>query len=86
MLNEYLNRNFGTDIIVVFDGYSTNSIKTSERNRRALKHQSTEIFFTQDMTLTTAKDKFLSNISNKERFILELKKKNRRKQYYCPQS
>lgn len=35
----YVEKHFGTDVIVVFDGYENNakSIKSSERQRRRLK-------------------------------------------------
>lgn len=71
----YLRRNFGSDIIVVFDGYNNKSTKTSERNRRSSSRTSTEIIFEEDMNLTIAQDKFLSNINNKERFIVKLTEK-----------
>ena len=56
----YVKRHYGENSIVVFDGYSNqeNSTKTMEQKRRAMKKQSIEINFNQDMVATTAQEGF----------------------------
>lgn len=66
-----MKRNFGQ---IVFDGYSKKSTKSSEINQMSLKHTSAEIVF-KDMNFTTTQENFLSNVSNKQRFIFKLKNK-----------
>ncbi|KYN28694.1 hypothetical protein ALC57_01884 [Trachymyrmex cornetzi] len=70
----YLRRNYGNNAIVVFDGYSPNSIKSAERIRRSRKQKCSDIFFNdiEDMPLTVTQDKFLSNQNNKMSFIILL--------------
>ena len=60
-------------VVVVYDGYSdAPSTKSVEQNRRAMKIQSTEILFTDDMPITIQQERFLSNGKNKARFIQAL--------------
>ena len=71
----YLRRNYGSNVIVVFDGYSSDSIKSAERIRRSRKQKCADIFFNEDMPLTVAQEKFLSNEKNKMSFITLLMNK-----------
>lgn len=65
----YLKKNFGDNVVVVFDTYNDNSIRMVERNRRSQKAASKEYRFTKDMPVTVSKDKFLGNYANKSRFV-----------------
>ena len=67
----YVQKHHGTDnVVIVFDGYSdAPSTKGVEQNRRAMKSQSTEILFTDDMPITIHQERFLTNGKNKARFI-----------------
>ncbi|KAL4702881.1 hypothetical protein ACJJTC_005792 [Scirpophaga incertulas] len=65
----YLKNNYNSNVYVVFDGYKIDSIKSAERNRRALKYKCADIEFNADMPLKIAQDKFLSNNNNKSRLI-----------------
>ncbi|KAL4710241.1 hypothetical protein ACJJTC_005414, partial [Scirpophaga incertulas] len=65
----YLKNNYNSNVYVVFDGYKIDSIKSDERNRRALKNKCADIEFNADMPLKIAQDKFLSNNNNKSRLI-----------------
>ena len=68
----YVQSHFGSDVIVVFDGYANNSrsTKASERIRRSNNKKCCDVFFTENMNATTTtQDKFLSNINNKKRLI-----------------
>ena len=71
----YVNKHFGSDVIVVFDGYNENcnSTKALERQRRSYKNICNEIFFDLNMNIPTTQQKFLSNLKNKKRLIEYLK-------------
>ena len=58
--------------IVVFDGYEQCSTKDMMQKRRSLGKTGSSVSFTLDMQLTTSKELFLSEISNKQRFIRSL--------------
>lgn len=66
----YITKHFGTNAVIVFDGYdkSSTSTKNVERSRR-VKNTSADILFDKDMVLTVAQTSFLSNIRNKSRLI-----------------
>ena len=74
---EYVQSHFGSNAVVVFDGYPDESTRLStkswERSRRALLHSSAKILFNKTTKVTIAQDKFLSNDSNKNRLIALLK-------------
>ncbi|RYA69285.1 hypothetical protein DD595_25480, partial [Enterobacter cloacae complex sp. 4DZ3-17B2] len=69
----YVQKHFGTNICIVFDGYtndkSISGTKSAERERRIRKKQSPDVVFDENTTPTISQDKFLSNANNKERFI-----------------
>ncbi|XP_028418322.1 uncharacterized protein LOC114543611 [Dendronephthya gigantea] len=67
----YVQKHYETQrVVIVFDGYSdAPSTKCAEQNRRAMKAQSTEILFTDDMPITIRQERFLTNGKNKARFI-----------------
>lgn len=72
---EYVTKHYGSDSIVVFDGYpddATNSTKSAERNRRQ-RYVSSEILFEPTMPVTVTKDIFLQSSKNKDRIINFLK-------------
>lgn len=66
----YTTKHFGTNAVLVFDGYneSSTSTKNMERNRR-VKNTSADILFDENMVLTVAQTLFLSNFRNKSRLI-----------------
>jgi len=66
-----VQKHHGTNsVVIVFDGYSdAPSTKGMEQNRRAMKLQSTEILFTDDMPITIHQERFLANGKNKAMFI-----------------
>ena len=70
---KYVQKHYETHTcraVIVFDGYSdAPSTKSAEQNRRAIKAQSTEILFTDDMPITIRQERFLTNGKNKARFI-----------------
>lgn len=70
----YIKKCHGEEVIIVFDGYgeNCNSTKSSERLRRMLNRKCPEIEFNGNSHITETKAIFLSNIVNKERFILQL--------------
>ena len=74
---EYVQRHFGSNAVVVFDGYSDESTQQStkswERSRRASLHSSAKILFNKTTAVTIAPEKFLSNDGNKSRLIALLK-------------
>ena len=75
---DYVQKHFGNNTIVVFDGYhvgiSYESTKSAERYRRSLLHSSTKHFFSKTTSISTiSQAKFLSNDSNKINFIIMLK-------------
>lgn len=61
----YLKRNFGGNIIVVFDAYNAQTTQIIERNRRSQKIACKEYQFIRDMTLNVTQENFLSNYKNK---------------------
>ncbi|KYN29868.1 hypothetical protein ALC57_00677 [Trachymyrmex cornetzi] len=65
----YLKNNYNSNTYVVFDGYKKDSIKSAERNHRALKNKCADIEFDENISLKIAQDKFLSNNKNKSRLI-----------------
>lgn len=68
---EYLKNHFGSNIIVVFDGYTDNS-----RNIKAEVYSVPfEVIFNKTMKVPMSQEKFLSNRSNKNRFISTLRQK-----------
>jgi len=71
----YVEKHFGTDVNIVFDGYENNakSIKSSERQRRRLHKKCSDVFFESHMIVPVSKENFLSNDKNKMRFIELLK-------------
>ncbi|KAL4105063.1 hypothetical protein QTP88_020338 [Uroleucon formosanum] len=74
----YLKKHFGSNVIVVFDGYNDNSknIKAMEQFRRSEAFSgSFEVFFNETMKVPISQEKFLSNRSNKNRFISTLMQK-----------
>lgn len=71
----YIRRNYGSNVIVVFDGYSSNNIKSAERIRRSRKQKCADIFFNEEMPITVAQEKFLSNEKNNMSFIILLTNK-----------
>lgn len=75
---DYVQRHFGSNAIVVFDGYpvemSYQSTKAVERYRRSLMHSSTKFVFSTKTSISTiSQGKFLSNDTNKINFITMLK-------------
>lgn len=66
---DYLQRNYDGEVIVVFDGYKDDGVKSMERTRRTLKESCIDIVFSEEMSLTITQQKFLSNNRNKERLI-----------------
>lgn len=69
----YVQRHFGSNVIVVFDGYPTNagyqSTKASERARRSALQSATKVVFSSSTMVTIAQEKFLGNDYNKSAFI-----------------
>ncbi|KYM93404.1 hypothetical protein ALC62_15994 [Cyphomyrmex costatus] len=65
----YVRRNYKENVIVVFDGYNFKSTKSAERNRRNRKQKCADIFFNENIPITVAQEKFLSNENNKTSFI-----------------
>lgn len=67
---DYVQRHFGSNAIVVFDGYPVGinyqSTKAAERHRRSLLHSSTKFVFSKTTSVSTiSQAKFLSNDTNK---------------------
>ena len=58
--------------IVVFDGYGQCSTKDMMKKRQSKGKTGSSVSFTLDMHLTTSKELFLNEISNKQRFIRSL--------------
>ena len=67
---DYVQRHYGGDITIVFDGYSTVSTKSAEQMRRAKKMTSSDILFDENMKTTTTQGAFLANRNNK-RFLID---------------
>lgn len=70
----YLKNNYGSNIFVVFDGYTGECTKSAERYRRSLKNASTDLIFEEYMPLKIRQEKFLANSKNKNRLIQMLRK------------
>lgn len=72
---KYFEYHYSPGTTVVFDGYGFNrdSMKGSERARRTHNKSCPDVQFDPSMSLTVQKDKFLSNVNNKIRFIEYLK-------------
>ncbi|XP_029341748.1 uncharacterized protein LOC100571724 isoform X2 [Acyrthosiphon pisum] len=73
----YVKRHYGSNCVVVFDGYANTelNIKNSERQRRKNMYTSTNIIFEESMDVLTTQEKFLSNTENKMRLITMLTEK-----------
>lgn len=69
---KYIQNNFGTDVIIVFDGYQISNTKADERLRRGMKNYCVDIMFSDAMPVTVSQEKFLANGNNKSRFIAAL--------------
>ena len=66
----YIQKHFGANVVVVFDGYDDNSknIKAMEQSRRtATVSGSLEVIFDESMEVSVSQDKFLSNKCNKKK-------------------
>jgi len=74
---DYVQNHFGSNSIVVFDGYenTSNSVKAMEQLRRSSKSSSVDICFDKQMTVTVSQEKLLSNRKNKTRLISMLTEK-----------
>ncbi|CAB3231913.1 unnamed protein product [Arctia plantaginis] len=69
---KYLQTHYGSAIVVVFDGYSdySKNIKALEQQRRtAALSKSYEVCFDETMVVPISQEFFLSNRSNKKKFI-----------------
>ena len=64
----YVKKKFG-EAIVVFDGYDGTSTKDMTHRRRAKGQASATVTFTEDMQFTIKKEQFLTNKTNKQKFI-----------------
>lgn len=74
----YIQKHFGPNTIIVFDSYNDNSknIKAMEQHRRSTKLPAfMEVLFNALMNVPMSQETFLSNKSNKSRFISMLSKK-----------
>ncbi|XP_045475385.1 uncharacterized protein LOC123686399 isoform X2 [Harmonia axyridis] len=67
----YLIKHFGSNVTVIFDGYSkeTIGIKSYERYRRKEKCVAADVEISEDNLVTLTQKKFLSNIANKKQFV-----------------
>jgi len=72
-----VKRHYGSNCVVVFDGYENTelNIKNSERQRRKNMYTSTNIIFEESMDVLTTQENFLSNTENKMRLITMLTEK-----------
>ncbi|KAJ8897634.1 hypothetical protein PR048_002983 [Dryococelus australis] len=61
---DYMNRNHGRNVIVVFDGYEP-STKDAVHMRRAVGHTAAKVDVTSSNAVTIAQEQFLSNIKAK---------------------
>ena len=68
---DYVVKKYGK-ATVVFDGYNGASTKDMAHRRRAKGKKGPTVSFTVDMSLTRAKDLFLSDSANKQQFLLLL--------------
>lgn len=71
----FIQKHYGKDVTVVFDGYSSNELSTKStlRQQRLMKQISPEIIFNDSTSLTVPQVKFLGNLKNKERLITHLR-------------
>lgn len=84
---DYVEKKFGKNSIVVFDGYENDSsIKKAEQRRRYLHSQSVEIIFDESIMATVNQNKFLSNDKNKIRLISLLTKVLQNKKFMVKQA
>lgn len=68
---DYIERHYSKNCTVVFDGYDLEDIKQCERDRRKVALVG-DIMIVDDSSVTTTKEKFISNDKNKEKFIEHL--------------
>lgn len=83
-----MRKHYGSNSVIVFDGYSDNvdSTKKAEQQRRALKYTCADIHFDENMAVTVAQEKLLANTKNKERLIAILSEKMRNEGYTIKQA
>ena len=67
----YVLRKYGK-AVVVFDGYHTSTTKDMTHRRRIKGKKGPAVSFTREMNLTVAKDLFLNDATNKQRFVENL--------------
>ena len=77
--SSYISRNYGKNLVIVFDGYpedaSTSSTKIAERQRRAKGGRAADILCEETTKFSkTTQKQFLANERNKNFFIAMLKK------------
>ena len=65
---DYVIRRYG-EAMVIFDGYDSASTKDMTHRRRLKGRKGVKVSFALDMNLTESKDLFLSDSTNKQRFI-----------------
>ena len=68
---DYVSKHY-REPILVFDGYEQSSTKDKMQKSRSKGKKGLSVSFTLDMHLTTSKELFLNEISNKQRFIRSL--------------
>ncbi|CAK1588860.1 unnamed protein product [Parnassius mnemosyne] len=72
----YVQKHYGTNCMVVFDGYSdVNSTKRAEQKRRGLTRTSVDINCNENTIITVQQEHFLANENNKTRLIQFLTEK-----------
>ncbi|GBM13489.1 hypothetical protein AVEN_40425-1 [Araneus ventricosus] len=64
---DYVNRNYGKNVIVAFDGYEL-STKDVVHMRRAVEKSAARVDVAPSNAMTIAKEQFLSNLENKKEF------------------
>lgn len=84
----YVRKHYGSNSVIVFDGYSVNTgnTKQAEQQRRGLTHTCADVHFDENMTATVAQEKFLANSKNKERLITMLAEKMTNEGYMTKQA
>lgn len=72
----FLETHFGSNAVIVFDGYQNTNISTKrmERQRRNTKKKCADIMFDKNTLVSTSQEKFLSNESNRMQLIDMLQK------------
>src|SRR6218665_2089124 len=66
----YVQRHFGLNTVVVFDGYeSSNSTKVVEQQRRASKGVSRDLLFNEQIKAISTQESFLANATNVSQLI-----------------